>query len=151
MSRRSDFVLWCGLLVAGAWSTVVVVGLIGGTIAYVVATASHMPGADQLAHAVGFYAGRVCVVVELLAVVIGVPVLARRCRAGFWRGLLAMAAAIVWLVLPFWLLIVLIGPVFAVFTAAGLNVLVAVVAAVILYRRRRARRLEPQSVADVFS
>jgi|SRR5580765_6582669 len=150
-SRRSDFALWCGLLVTGAVSTVIVAGLIGGVIVYAVATAAHMPAADGMTHAVGYYAGKACTVVAPLTVAVGFPVLARRCRAGVWRGLLAMVAAAGWLLLPFWLLIVVIGPVLAVFAAVGLNILVAVICAVTLRRRRRARRLEPASVADVFS
>jgi hypothetical protein len=151
VNRRPDFALWCGLLVAGAWSTVVVLGLIGGVVVYVVATAFHMPAADGVARAVGFYAGRACTVVAPFTVAVGVPLLARRCRAGFWRGLFAVTAATVWLVLPSWFLFVLIGPVLAIFAATGLNFVAAVVCAVILRRRRRARRLEAPSVADVFS
>ena len=135
MNRRPDFALWCGLVAMAVYA----------------AAAFHIPAADRLAHAVGFYAGRACTVVGLVTVVVGVPVLARRCRAGFWRGSFAVAAAAGWLVLPFWFLFVSIGPAFAVIAAAGLNFVAAVVCAVILRRRRRARRLEAPNVADVFS
>lgn len=151
MNQRSGFALWSGLLVTGPWSTVVLASLAGTVAVYFAAAAFHVPLAARLSNVIGYYAGKGCTVVALLTVVLGVPILARRYRVGFWRGLLTVVAAIAWLALPLWLLFVLLGPGSAVLVAAGLNFLVAAACVVILYRRRRAKRREPPNVADVFT
>jgi hypothetical protein len=151
MNRYSQFALWSALLVSGAWSAMIIVGLVVTTILFYAAASLHIPAAPGLDYTVGYYIGEASAVVALLTAVVGVPIFARRYRVGFWRGLLAVLAALCWLVLPFLLLFALLGPAFAVLVAAGLDLLIAVGLAVILYRRRRARRLEPPSVADVFS
>jgi len=151
MNRFTQFALWSALLVSGAWSALVVVGLAVITALFYTAATLHMPVAPGLDYTAGYRMGQASAVVALLTAVVGVPIVARRYRVGFWRGSLAVLAALCWLVLPFWLLVAWRGPAFAVLVAAGLDFLIAVVLAVILYRRRRARRRGPPNIADVFS
>ena len=92
-------------------------------------------------------------VVALLSVFVGVPILAWRHRVGFWRGLIAVIIAAGWLALSAAALLALVpsDQALTFLAAAGLNFLIAVVLGVILRRRRRAKRLEPQRIGDVFS
>lgn len=151
MNQRFDFALWSGLLLTGPWSTVVLVVVVVGVLVDSVAAAFDVAAAERLVYSVAYYTGMGCAVVTLITAVVGVPIMARRHRVGFWLGLLAVVVALGWLALPFWFLRVLLSPALTVFAAAGLNLLVAVACAVILYRRRRAKRLDPQRVGDVFS
>lgn len=148
MKRPSDFALWAGLVVTGSWSALIVIALVA---AFLLAAGAflldmHPPEAERI----GYYLGELCLVVALLSVFVGVPVLAQRHRVGFWRGLVGVLIAAAWLVLLF-VALFLADQAFVFFAAAGLNVLIAVVFGVILHRRRRARRLEPQRIGDVFS
>jgi hypothetical protein len=151
MKRPSDFALWCGLVVAGSWSALILIAFV---VALLLAGGAflldlHPPDA----HRIGDYIGQSCVVVALLSVFVGVPILAWRHRVGFWRGLVGVLIAAGWLVLLAAILLVLVlaDRPLAFFVAAGLNVLIAVVCGVILRRRRRARRLAPERIGDVFS
>jgi len=151
MKRWTDFILWLCLLVSGAWSTVIVAGVAVGTVAYIIAVRSDVAVASSLSRTIGYQAGRLSMLVALLTAVVGVPILARRHRAGFWRGLLAVALALGWLALPFLALLILLGPALGILVVTGLNFLIAVTLAVVLYRRRRTGRREPPDIADVFS
>jgi hypothetical protein len=151
MNRRSDFALWSALLVTGAWSTMVLIIVVVALLVHFGAAALGMDPADRLADSIAYHGGQVSAVVVPLAAVVGVPILARRYRVGFWRGLLAVIATLGGLVLTFYALHFFISLAFTVFAAAGLSLLVAAVCAAILYRRRRAKRLDPQLVGDVFS
>jgi hypothetical protein len=151
MKRPSDFALWSGLVVTGSWSILVLTVLVAAFILAAGAFLLHLrpPNADRL----GYYVGESCMVVALLSVFVGIPVLAWRHRVGFWRGLLGVIVAAGWLLLlaAILLLLVVYDQALVFFAAAGLNVFIAVVFGVILHRRRRARRLEPQRIGDVFS
>lgn len=147
MNRYSQFALRAALLVSGAWSTVILAGLVVTAVLFCAAVALNRPPAPGLEFIFDYGLGVVSVVVALLTAVVGVPILARRHRVGFWCGLLAVAAALCWLVPPFLFLVARLGAELGFSIAAGLDFVIAVVLAVILYRRRR----EPPSVADVFS
>jgi LPXTG-motif cell wall-anchored protein len=151
MKQFSDFALWSGLVVTGSWSTMILMTLVAAFVLGAGASLLHMtpPSAEHL----GDYAGTSCMVVALLSVFVGVPILAWRHRVGFWRGLIVVIIAAGWLVLSAAALLALVlsDQALTFLAAAGLNFLIAVVLGVILRRRRRAKRLEPERIGDVFS
>jgi len=150
MKRPSDFALWSGLVVAGSWSTLILMTFVAAFVLGAGAFLLHMrPPSTE---AIGFYIGMLCFAVAPLSVFVGVPVLAWRHRVGFWRGVLGVAIAAGWLALLAATLFALVRSdrVLALFAATGLNFLIAVVFGVILRRRRRARR-GLERIGDVFS
>jgi hypothetical protein len=151
MNRRSDFVLWSGLLLTGPWSAAILVVVVVGVLLESVAAAFDVAAAGRLTYTVAYYTGMGSAVVAPFTAVVGIPIIARPHHVGFWLGLLAVVVGLAWLALPFWLLFALLGSGLTVIAGAGLNFLVAVACAVILYRRRRFKRLDPQQVGDVFS
>jgi len=151
MKRPSDFALWSGVVVAGLWSALILLALVAVFLLAAGAYLLHMRPPD--AQRLGYYVGEACLVIAPLSVFVGIPVLAWRHRVGFWRGLLGVVIATVWLALLAAILLafVVADRPLAFFAAAGLNLLIAIVLGVILRRRRRARRLEPERIGDVFS
>ena len=151
MKRPSDFALWSGVVVAGLWSALILLALVAVFLLAVAGYLLHMRPPD--AQRLGYYVGEACLVIAPLSVFVGIPVLAWRHRVGFWRGLLGVVIATVWLALLAAILLafVVADRPLAFFAAAGLNLLIAIVLGVILRRRRRARRLEPERIGDVFS
>jgi len=151
MKRTYDFALWSGLIVAGSWSALILIAFVAAVLLFGAAYLLHMSAPD--AERLGYYIGESCLVVAPLSVFVGVPILAKRHRVGFWRGLLGVVMGAAWLAL---LAVVLFASILAdralaFFAVAGLNLMIAVVFGVILRRRRRARRPEAEQIGDVFS
>lgn len=131
------------------------------TMVHVGATAFHVPDVERSTHLVTYYIGYGSPIVALFSAIVGVPVVARLYHVGFWRGLLAVMLALGWLALSFLPLFSRLAP-FPLFlpgltfetillAAIIINFAGAVLCAVILYLRRRAKRLEAQRIRDAFS
>jgi hypothetical protein len=138
MKRGDDFIIWSCLLVAGAWSALFLAVIVGGSLLFAADRVLGVPGIRTVASSVGYYGTWGSPIAALGAAIIGVPVLAGRRHLGFWRGLLGVAVALSWLVLPPLLLFAWVGNGLPTALAlAGLNLLAALSCAVILIRRRR--------------